>query len=154
MGPREGRVPRSRRHVALHVERYDGDPAAVPFVLVHGLASNLRLWDAVAERLHARGHTVIALDQRGHGRSDAPQSEYGNDVAVRDLIALVETLGLRRPILAGQSWGWQRGSSWPGATPTSPRASSASMAGSSSLPIPTHPGKRAGPPSRRRPSAT
>ena len=104
VGPRERRVPVAT-DVALHVEQYDGDPAAVPFVLVHGLASNLRLWDAVAERLHARGHTVISLDQRGHGRSDAPQSEYGNDVAVRDLMALLETLGLRRPILAGQSWG-------------------------------------------------
>jgi pimeloyl-ACP methyl ester carboxylesterase len=103
-GPREGRV-RVAPGVALHVERREGDPAAAPFVLVHGLASNLRLWDAVAERLHARGHTVIALDQRGHGRSDAPQGEYGNEVAVRDLIALIHTLDLPRPILAGQSWG-------------------------------------------------
>jgi pimeloyl-ACP methyl ester carboxylesterase len=103
-GPREGRVPVAP-DVALHVERHEGDPAAVPFVLVHGLASNLRLWDAVAERLHARGHTVIALDQRGHGRSDAPPSEYGNDFAVRDLMNLIEALELRRPILAGQSWG-------------------------------------------------
>ena len=35
--------------VTLHAERRDGDPAAMPFVLVHGLASNLRLWDGVAE---------------------------------------------------------------------------------------------------------
>ena len=55
--------------VALHVERRDGNPAAVPFVLVHGLASNLRRWDGVAERLQEHGHTVVAVDQRGHGRS-------------------------------------------------------------------------------------
>jgi pimeloyl-ACP methyl ester carboxylesterase len=103
-GPREERV-RVAPGVALHVERRSGDPSAAPFVLVHGLASNLRLWDGVAEHLHARGHPVIALDQRGHGRSDAPENAYGNDTAVRDLKTLIEVLELRRPILAGQSWG-------------------------------------------------
>ena len=91
--------------VALHVELRDGDPSGVPFVLVHGLASNIRLWDGVAERLHSHGHTVIGLDQRGHGRSDAPEVGYDLDTAVADLLALVGRLGLRRPVLAGQSWG-------------------------------------------------
>ena len=91
--------------VALHVERRDGDAAAIPFVLIHGLASNLRLWDGVAENLHARGHTVVALDQRGHGRSDAPESTYDMDTAVADLQAVFAALGLERPVLAGQSWG-------------------------------------------------
>src|SRR5437867_8742704 len=91
--------------VSLHVERRDGNPGAAPFVLVHGLASNLRLWDGVAEELQARGHTAVALDQRGHGRSDAPDSSYDLDTAVADLIAVGEALGPSRPILAGQSWG-------------------------------------------------
>jgi len=91
--------------VALYAERRDGAPAAIPFVLVHGLASNLRLWDGVAEALHGRGHTVVAVDQRGHGRSDAPESSYDMDTAVADLLALTSALGLHRPVLAGQSWG-------------------------------------------------
>jgi pimeloyl-ACP methyl ester carboxylesterase len=91
--------------VTVHVERREGDPAAIPFVLVHGLASNLRLWDGVAESLHARGHTVIALDQRGHGRSDAPEASYDMDMVVADLRAVIEALGLSRPVVAGQSWG-------------------------------------------------
>jgi pimeloyl-ACP methyl ester carboxylesterase len=91
--------------VALHVEVRPGDPSATPFVLVHGLASNVRLWDGVAARLHAAGHTVVAVDQRGHGRSDAPEAGYEIDTAVADLVALVRALGLSRPVLAGQSWG-------------------------------------------------
>jgi len=91
--------------VTLYAERRDGDPTAVPFVLVHGLASNLRLWDGVAEDLHARGHTVVAVDQRGHGRSDAPDAAYGIDLAVADLQAVIDALGLERPVVAGQSWG-------------------------------------------------
>jgi len=102
--PTEMRVPVAP-DVSLHVERRDGDPAAMPFVLVHGLASNLRLWDGVAEALHAQGHTVIALDQRGHGRADAPESRYDMDTAVADLGAVIESLALTRPVLAGQSWG-------------------------------------------------
>src|SRR5262252_5842154 len=91
--------------VTAYVERRNGDPAAIPFVLVHGLASNLRLWDGVAEHLHARGHTVVAVDQRGHGRSDAPDSTYGMDTAVTDLQTIIDALALVRPVLAGQSWG-------------------------------------------------
>ena len=102
--PAELRIPVAP-DVALHVERRDGDSDAAPFVLVHGLASNLRLWDGVAEHLQARGHTVIALDQRGHGRSDAPESGYDMDTVVADLQAVIEALGLSRPILVGQSWG-------------------------------------------------
>src|SRR5438093_5049829 len=91
--------------VALQVEVRSGDATAAPVVLVHGLASNLRLWDGVAEHLHAAGHTVVAIDQRGHGRSDAPDAGYDLETAVADLLALIGVLGLRRPVLAGQSWG-------------------------------------------------
>jgi pimeloyl-ACP methyl ester carboxylesterase len=91
--------------VRLHVERRAGPAGRPAFVLVHGLASNLRLWDGVAERLSAAGHPVVALDQRGHGLSDAPDHGYDLDTAVADLLAVVTDLGLVRPILVGQSWG-------------------------------------------------
>ena len=91
--------------VELHVEVRIGDRSAAPFVLVHGLASNARLWDGVAEHLHAAGHTVVVIDQRGHGLSDAPDAGYDLDTAVADLLTLIDTLELDRPVLAGQSWG-------------------------------------------------
>ena len=91
--------------VFLHAEQRAGERAAAPFVLVHGLASNVRLWDGVAAYLHALGHTVVAIDQRGHGRSDAPEGGYDLDTAIADLRALIGALGLERPVLAGQSWG-------------------------------------------------
>lgn len=104
IAPVERRVPVAP-DVALHVELRTGNAPVPPFVLVHGLASNLRLWDGVAEQLHGAGHTVAAIDQRGHGRSDAPDAGYDLDTAVADLLALIEGLGLDRPVLAGQSWG-------------------------------------------------
>ena len=76
-----------------------------PFVLVHGLASNARTWDGVAQELANAGHHVVAVDQRGHGLSDKPDSGYGFDEVTSDLRAVVSSLGLQQPIVAGQSWG-------------------------------------------------
>ena len=75
------------------------------FLLVHGLASNARLWDAVATRLAAAGHTAIAVDQRGHGLSSVPAGGYDTDTCADDLAALIAALGLERPVVVGQSWG-------------------------------------------------
>lgn len=91
--------------VALHVLRWPGQAGAVPFLLVHGLASNALLWVGVAQELSARGHDVAAVDLRGHGRSDAPEDGYGLATAAADLVAVVAGLGLDRPVVVGQSWG-------------------------------------------------
>jgi pimeloyl-ACP methyl ester carboxylesterase len=81
-------------------------PAArAPFVLVHGLASNARLWDGVAARMVELGHSAVTLDLRGHGRSDKPDGPYDVPTVADDLAVLISTLGLDRPIVVGQSWG-------------------------------------------------
>lgn len=83
----------------------DGDAARVPFLLVHGLASNSRTWEAVAARLAARGHPVAAVDQRGHGRSDAPGTGYDFATLCDDLVAVLDGLGFDRAVVVGQSTG-------------------------------------------------
>ncbi len=75
-----------------------------PIVLVHGLASNSRIWDDVAARL-AGQHHVVALDQRGHGLSDRPTDGFTFERVTGDLRSVIETLGLERPTLVGHSWG-------------------------------------------------
>jgi pimeloyl-ACP methyl ester carboxylesterase len=75
-----------------------------PIVLVHGLASNSRIWDDVAVRL-AEQHRVVALDQRGHGLSDRPTDGFTFERMVGDVLGLIDTLGLDRPTLVGHSWG-------------------------------------------------
>jgi pimeloyl-ACP methyl ester carboxylesterase len=74
-------------------------------VLVHGLASNARLWDGVAAALVADGHPVVTVDLRGHGRSSKPDGPYDVPTVAGDLAALIERLELDRPVVAGQSWG-------------------------------------------------
>jgi pimeloyl-ACP methyl ester carboxylesterase len=90
----------------LAVRRAAG--TARPFLLVHGLASNARLWDGVARRLAAAGHEVVAVDQRGHGLSEETVDGYDTSTAAADLAALIAELGWvggRAPVVAGQSWG-------------------------------------------------
>ncbi|HEX8940278.1 MAG TPA: alpha/beta hydrolase [Candidatus Limnocylindrales bacterium] len=109
-GPLGGPIPDPRRErvavrdgLRLSVLAWEG--AATPFVLVHGLASNARLWEGVGVALASAGHRVVAVDQRGHGESDRPAGDYGFEAVTDDLAALVERLGLDRPVLVGQSWG-------------------------------------------------
>jgi pimeloyl-ACP methyl ester carboxylesterase len=82
-----------------------GEDAFASFLLVHGLASNSKLWDVSALELASRGHTVAAVDLRGHGRSDEPDAGYDFATLVADVEKVREALDLERPILAGQSMG-------------------------------------------------
>ncbi len=91
--------------VGVHVRCWDGVADATPFLLVHGLSSNALLWAEVASVLAGEGHRVVALDQRGHGRSDKPDDGYDFATVTADLRAVVQSCGLRRPIVVGQSWG-------------------------------------------------
>jgi pimeloyl-ACP methyl ester carboxylesterase len=91
---------------ALNVrERDPGDGAVAPFLLVHGLSSNARLWDGVSAVLAGHGHRVVAVDQRGHGRSDPAPDGFAMPAVAGDLVAVSQTMGLDRPVLVGQSWG-------------------------------------------------
>ncbi len=89
--------------VRLRVLRQAG--ARRPFLLVHGLASNARLWDGVAGELAAAGHGTVAVDLRGHGQSDKPDDGYAPGAVADDLAGLIGALKLARPIVVGQSWG-------------------------------------------------
>lgn len=90
----------------LTVDVLSGDTDG--FLLVHGLASNARMWDGVAKQLNKSGFRVAIVDQRGHGRSEKISSGYDFDTISADLHAVINDLsndGFRTPIVVGQSWG-------------------------------------------------
>ena len=90
------------RGLSFHYREYGkGEP---PLVLLHGVASNSRIWLIVAPLL-ARRFRVFALDQRGHGESAKPDGGYDFPTVTDDIAAFVETLGLERPVIVGHSWG-------------------------------------------------
>lgn len=80
------------------------------FVLLHGLASNARMWDGVGAALAEQGFASIAVDLRGHGQSPKPPVTGGYRFAdvLGDVLELLVDEGLTgddRPTIAGQSWG-------------------------------------------------
>ena len=75
--------------VDLSVRVREARPDKRAFVLVHGLASNARLWDGVGDRLAELGHASIAVDQRGHGESSKPDTGY--DFASRTTSVVAES---------------------------------------------------------------
>jgi len=85
-----------------------GSTSRPPIVLVHGLASNSRLWDGAASSLATLGYHVVAVDQRGHGLSDKPNDGYDMASVVEDLSSLIRTMQLVRPVVAGSVVGRQR----------------------------------------------
>ncbi|HVF13707.1 MAG TPA: alpha/beta hydrolase [Acidimicrobiales bacterium] len=107
MGPAIRRIP-GAGGVELHALVWSGD--GPPVLLVHGLASNCRTWEAVGERLNRLGHAVAAVDLRGHGQSDKPDDGYDFVTMTHDLMSAVDALDFnpptgRRPVVAGQSTG-------------------------------------------------
>lgn len=90
--------------VTLHVTTWAGG-RAVPFLLVHGLASNARTWEGVADRLDQLGHPVATVDLRGHGLSDKPDEGYDFATLCADLEAVLDAVAFEAPVVAGQSTG-------------------------------------------------
>jgi pimeloyl-ACP methyl ester carboxylesterase len=82
------------------------EPAGPPIVLVPGLASTAWVWLPVARRL-AQDRRVVAMDLRGHGRSDAPTEGYDLATLGRDVEAVVDAVapGREPVVLAGHGFG-------------------------------------------------
>ena len=76
-----------------------------PIVMLHGLRAYAQTWDRVAQVLAKKYH-VVALDQRGRGKSDwAPSTDYFTPNYVEDLKNVIDGLGLRKFTLLGHSMG-------------------------------------------------
>jgi pimeloyl-ACP methyl ester carboxylesterase len=79
-----------------------------PVVLVHGFSSSLEAnWgnQGIIEKL-SKDFRVIALDCRGHGKSDKPHdaASYGLNM-IEDVTRLLDHLAVRRAHIVGYSMG-------------------------------------------------
>jgi pimeloyl-ACP methyl ester carboxylesterase len=75
-----------------------------PVVLLHGWPQHWYEWRDVIPLIapHAR---VICPDLRGFGWTDVPERGYEKDQLKRDVLALLDALGLERVTFAGHDWG-------------------------------------------------
>ena len=86
-----------------------GPADGAPVVLAHGFPDDARTWDAVAAPLAASGYRTIVPYVRGFGPTrfrDAAVPRSGQQAAIgRDIVDLMDGLGLERATLVGYDWG-------------------------------------------------
>src|SRR5437588_11321731 len=74
-----------------------------PVVFSHGWPLNADAWDDQAFFVASQGYRAIAHDRRGGGRSSQPWDGNDLDHYADDLAALIQTLAMHDPMLAGRS---------------------------------------------------
>lgn len=81
-----------------------GDPASRPLIMLHGLSDSWFSYSLVMPALAERYH-VYALDQRGHGDSDRPDTGYAMADMAADVVAFMDRMGLPQATVVGHSMG-------------------------------------------------
>lgn len=94
-----------------YIEAGQGDP----IIFLHGFTLDHRQWSqqvgffSGVDRTDGYAYRTIALDSRGHGKSDAPASGYSRAHRVEDLKQFVDMLKIDRFHLVGLSMGGTTG---------------------------------------------
>jgi non-heme chloroperoxidase len=92
--------------VKLHVREW-GNEDAPTILFIHGWSQNQLCWHRQYEAELAETFRVVAFDLRGHGMSEAPESQeqYANPrLWADDIAAIIDQLHLFRPVLVGWSY--------------------------------------------------
>ncbi|NEB10673.1 3-oxoadipate enol-lactonase [Streptomyces coelicoflavus] len=84
--------------------RFDGDENNPVLLLSNSIGTDLHMWDGQVPALteHFR---LLRYDARGHGASDVPSGPYSLDRLGRDVVELLDALGLQRVHVLGLSLG-------------------------------------------------
>jgi non-heme chloroperoxidase len=91
----------------LHVREW-GPADRPPILFIHGLSQSHLCWARQYHSALAEEFRLVAYDLRGHGMSQAPlEPEHYTDATLwaDDVAAIIQQLGLDRPVLVGWSYG-------------------------------------------------
>jgi 3-oxoadipate enol-lactonase len=88
--------------------RLDGPDDAPVLVLANSLGTTLELWDRNVDRWTS-DFRVLRYDARGHGGSDVPPGPYSVEQLGRDVLGLLDELGIDRASFCGTSLGGATG---------------------------------------------
>lgn len=87
----------------VRVEVVDWGGTGRPFVLLAGLGATAHDLQRFAARL-TNEYRVYGITRRGSGASSTPAKGYLADRLADDVLAVIDSLGLRRPVIAGHSF--------------------------------------------------
>jgi pimeloyl-ACP methyl ester carboxylesterase len=95
----------------------DGGRGGLPVVFVHSMAGSSAHWSRQLEHLRPT-RRAVALDLRGHGRSEPPtDGDYSIHSTAADVHAVVKALRIPRLVLVGHSLGGGVALAYAGAHP-------------------------------------
>jgi non-heme chloroperoxidase len=94
----------------VRLEVLDWGGSGRPLILLAGLGNTAHVFDQFARKLIASYH-VYGITRRGYGSSSAPPSGYSADRLGDDVLAVMKSLKLMRPVLVGHSIGGEELSS-------------------------------------------
>lgn len=94
---------RSSDGIRLHYEVI-GRSGSTPVLMIQGLGADKHGWDMQRIPL-AMHYRVIALDNRGAGRSDKPFGAYSLEQMADDAIAVLDQVGVEKAHIVGASMG-------------------------------------------------
>jgi pimeloyl-ACP methyl ester carboxylesterase len=83
---------------------YETTGKGAPLLLLHGFAETGRMWDPFTQALAGK-YQVIVPDLRGHGGSTNPGGQFTMRQSARDILALLDRLGIGRVKAIGASAG-------------------------------------------------
>ena len=96
----------------IHVQ-VEGPEGAPVLMLSNSLGTTLQMWDAQVEPL-AKHFRLVRYDRRGHGKSGVPKGPYTMERLGRDVLAVIDKLGIKTINWCGLSMGGMVGQ-WLGA---------------------------------------
>jgi len=96
----------------IHAE-VEGPEQAPVLMLSNSLGTNLHMWDDQVAAF-TRHFRLVRYDRRGHGQSDVPKGPYSMERLGRDVLAMLDALGIERINWCGLSMGGMVGQ-WLGA---------------------------------------
>ncbi|MDP2409951.1 MAG: 3-oxoadipate enol-lactonase [Pseudolabrys sp.] len=96
----------------INVEVAGSDTAPV-LMLSNSLGTNLHMWDEQVPEW-SKHFRVVRYDRRGHGKSGVPKGPYSMERFGRDVIAVLDGLGIKKTHWCGLSMGGMVGQ-WLGA---------------------------------------
>lgn len=90
--------------MVLKTHRWGGVEADGVVVCVHGLTQHGKIFEQLGANLAELGHSVLAVDLRGHGGSGR-QPPWNTDTHVADLFETLDAAGVERVSWVGHSFG-------------------------------------------------
>jgi pimeloyl-ACP methyl ester carboxylesterase len=100
--------------------KISGNDQDVPVILLHGFPESSVMWNRLMSDLNKIGYYTVAPDQRGYSFKARPEeiAQYQIPHLASDVIAIADSLGIKKFHLIGHDWGsgvgWQIASDYPG----------------------------------------